>query len=196
MKNFQSNQLSPKEIYKILSATVIPRPIAWITTKSREGNVNVAPFSFFNIVSSEPAIISIAFQDMKNTALNILETGEAVVHLVNLENVEEMNRTAAKLSKNVSEALEFEIELEKSQMIDTPSIKNSKIRFETKLYKHHEVGEKSHLFLLEIVNFCLEDDLIDEESFHIAVDKMGAVARLEGNHYAKLGETFEIERPE
>src|SRR5262245_11648685 len=92
---FDMEALPPQERYKLLVASVVPRPIAWITTKSRAGIVNAAPFSFFNAMGSDPPTLAIGVVPregrLKDTATNIIETGEFVVNLVSEANVEAMN---------------------------------------------------------------------------------------------------------
>ncbi|WP_143812800.1 flavin reductase family protein, partial [Listeria newyorkensis] len=96
MIRMDANELSPQDNYKFLSGAIIPRPIAFVTTVSENGVLNAAPFSFFNVVSSQPPIVSIAIQrdngQMKDTARNILETGELVIHIVDEDLTAEMKR--------------------------------------------------------------------------------------------------------
>ncbi|WP_252899125.1 flavin reductase family protein [Lactococcus fujiensis] len=82
MKSFNVEELDERQIYKLMSGSIIPRPIAWVTTQNRSGLVNVAPFSFFNVVSSQPPLVSIAFTAKKDTFNNIMATKEAVIHLI------------------------------------------------------------------------------------------------------------------
>ncbi len=194
MKVYDTGELQPQQIYKLLSGSIIPRPIAWLTTQNSTGLVNIAPFSFFNVVSSQPPLISVSFTGNKDSLNNLLTTQEAVVHLVNAENVDQMNQTAAQLTADKSEAKTFSVELESSNILQVPSIKNSKVRFETQLYKHLPLENEGHLVLLKIVKFVVADELIDE-NFHIDAEKLNPIARLAGNQYARLGEIFEIKRP-
>lgn len=195
MKSYKAEELSADATYKILSGTVIPRPIAWLTTQNADGLVNVAPFSFFNIVSKNPALLSVSFTADKDSLNNIFTTKEAVVHLVTADNVAEMNQTAARLSADESEAEKFAIPLVPSKSVTVPSIKNSQVRFETKLYKHTPLENGGHLVLLKVVNFLIDDALIDEANFHIDMEAFKPIARLAGNQYAGLGEIFELKRP-
>lgn len=98
MLSLEKTDLSPQEQYKILIGTVIPRPIAFVSTISKEGIVNLAPFSFYNIVSYQPTILSISILRkngvMKDTARNILESGEAVVHSVSKNYLAQVNQAA------------------------------------------------------------------------------------------------------
>ena len=107
MFSFSKNDLTTKEKNKILIGTVVPRPIALVSTESEEGVVNIAPFSYFNIVTYKPAILSIAVQrtngKQKDTARNITAGKEAVVHVIDISNVELANITAANLAPEDSE---------------------------------------------------------------------------------------------
>ena len=107
MKAFKTKDMNSKEAYKLISGLVVPRPIAWLTTQNSQGVVNAAPFSFFNVVSKEPIIVSIAMTEMKDSVRNLLEREEGVIHLVNTENVEAMNQTSAPLAANESEVEKF-----------------------------------------------------------------------------------------
>nr|WP_251420949.1 MULTISPECIES: flavin reductase family protein [Lactococcus] len=114
MKTFKTKDMNSKEAYKLISGLVVPRPIAWLTTQNSQGLVNAAPFSFFNVVSKEPVIVSIAMTEMKDSVRNLLEREEGVIHLVNTDNVEAMNKTSAPLAANESEVEKFGINLTES----------------------------------------------------------------------------------
>ena len=101
MKEINPNQLSDIQNYKLLSGSVIPRPIAFVTSEDEKGNLNGAPFSFFNVVNNKPPMIAIAAQrsngKRKDTAINIEKTKEFVVHITDEFNIEDINETAAPL---------------------------------------------------------------------------------------------------
>ncbi|MFK5291672.1 flavin reductase family protein [Lactococcus lactis] len=166
-----------------------------MTSQNLEGLVNVAPFSFFNVASSNPPLLSISFTGNKDSLNNLLTTKEAVVHLVNEDNVELMNQTAAPLAEHISEAEEFSLELVPSQKVQVPSLKESNVRLETKLYHHLPLGESGHLVLLEVVNFSFAEELLDEENFHVNLNKLKPVGRLAGDDYSTLGNRFSLLRP-
>lgn len=195
MKSYRSKELDEQLIYKLLSGSIVPRPIAWLTTQNEEGLVNVAPFSFLNVASANPPLLSVAFTGEKDSYLNLRTTKEAVVHLINSDNVVLMNQTAAKLAANESEAEKFALDLEPSQIVNVPSLVKSRVRFETQLYQDISLGQEGHLVLLEVVSLSFTDDVIDTEKFYIDIEALGPIARLAGNDYAKLGESFKIERP-
>ncbi|MBC2060867.1 flavin reductase family protein [Listeria marthii] len=205
MTIFKSAELSQKDNYKFLTGSIIPRPIAFITTLAEDGvTVNAAPFSFFNVVSSDPAIVSIAVQradgEQKDTARNAAFTKELNIHIVSEEFVEEMNKTAARLARDVSEIDKTNLHLEPVQDMKTPKISEAKIVLTAKLEQiipiKNDAGEVvSDLILARIVTYDFADDVFDPEHQYILPEKLAPVARLAGNDYAKMGEIFRIERP-
>lgn len=205
MYAFYASELSKQQMYKFLIGSVVPRPIALITSQSEEGLLNIAPFSFFNIVASEPALLSVAVNrkegEMKDTARNILTTREAVVHVVTEDNVANANQTAAMLPPDESELARTTFTTTDSEMVSVPSLNESSIRFEVKLYQHVEIKNNrnentSDLLLLEIQKMVIDEAIYHLENGHIDVENVKPVSRLAGNDYARLGETFTIERPQ
>ncbi|WP_323703185.1 flavin reductase family protein [Mammaliicoccus sp. Dog046] len=202
MKKLRPDALTQKENYKLLIGSIIPRPIALVTSQSDSGLLNIAPFSFFNIVSSEPPILSIAVQrvegEMKDTARNILQNKEAVVHIVDTDNVADANQTAARLGPDESEIDRTEFDLVGSVEVAVPGLKQSKVRFETQLYDHIVIGKEeepiSDLILLEVKYYHFDEAIY--ENGYINKDELGAVSRLAGNDYAEIGQTFTIKRPQ
>ncbi|QHW38303.1 flavin reductase family protein [Staphylococcus ursi] len=204
MYAFYASELSKQQMYKFLIGSVVPRPIALITSQSEEGLLNIAPFSFFNIVASEPALLSVAVNrkegEMKDTARNILTTKEAVVHVVTEDNVANANQTATLLPPDESELDHTTFTTTDSEMVSVPSLNESSIRFEVKLYQHVEIKNDRNentndLLLLEIQKVYIDEDLFDLEKGYIDVENIKPVSRLAGDDYARLGETFTIERP-
>ncbi|HAR7073768.1 TPA: flavin reductase family protein [Staphylococcus aureus] len=202
MYTFDAQSLTARENYKLLIGSIIPRPIAFVTTLNQDASVNAAPFSFFNIVNNHPPMIAIAVQraggKRKDTALNIERTGEFVVHITDEDNVQDINETAAPLAYGDSELSRTELSLLTSTTIKTPGIKDAKMRFECKLSQMILLGDVldgADLIIGEIVTYHI-DDSIYEGDFKINPHALQAVSRLAGNDYAKLGETFTIKRPE
>ncbi|MBC2288958.1 flavin reductase family protein [Listeria welshimeri] len=205
MTIFKSADLSQKENYKFLTGSIIPRPIAFVTTLSEDGvTVNAAPFSFFNVVSSDPAIVSIAVQraegKQKDTARNAAFTKELNIHIVSETFVAEMNKTAARLAPNVSEIDDTNLHLEFVPGMKTPKITEANIILTAKLEQiipiKNDSGEiVTDLVLARIVTYDFADEVFDSEHQYILPEKLTPVARLAGNDYTKLGEIFRIERP-
>ncbi|CAC6031237.1 TPA: flavin reductase family protein [Staphylococcus aureus] len=202
MYTFDAQSLTARENYKLLIGSIIPRPIAFVTTLNQDASVNAAPFSFFNIVNNHPPMIAIAVQraggKRKDTALNIERTGDFVVHITDEDNVQDINETAAPLAYGDSELSRTELSLLTSTTIKTPGIKDAKMRFECKLSQMILLGDVldgADLIIGEIVTYHI-DDSIYEGDFKINPHALQAVSRLAGNDYAKLWGIFTIKRPE
>ncbi|HCC4400632.1 TPA: flavin reductase family protein [Staphylococcus aureus] len=202
MHTFDAQSLSDKENYKLLIGSIIPRPIAFVTTLNQDISVNAAPFSFFNIVNNHPPMIAITVQraggKRKDTALNIERVGDFVVHITDEDNVQDINETAAPLVYGDSELSRTDLSLITSTAIMTPGIQEAKIRFECKLSQIILLGDEldgADLIIGEIVTYHI-DDSIYEGDFKINPHTLQAVSRLAGNDYAKLGGLFTIDRPE
>ncbi|HCY1393895.1 TPA: flavin reductase family protein [Staphylococcus aureus] len=202
MYTFDAQSLTARENYKLLIGSIIPRPIAFVTTLNQDASVNAAPFSFFNIVNNHPPMIAIAVQraggKRKDTALNIERTGDFVVHITDEDNVQDINETAAPLAYGDSELSRTELSLLTSTTIKTPGIKDAKMRFECKLSQMILLGDvldEADLIIGEIVTYHI-DDSIYEGDFKINPHALQAVSRLAGNDYAKLWGIFTIKRPE
>ncbi|MBI0579157.1 flavin reductase family protein [Neobacillus cucumis] len=201
MLSIDPTAMSERDNYKFLIGSIIPRPIAFVTTMSEDEVLNGAPFSYFNIVSSNPPMISLSIQRadgrQKDTARNIIESKEFVVHIVDEQNVEKINKTAASLPPNQSEIELANLTPVKSVKISVPGVKEAKIRMECLLEHSLVLGGSdspgSDLIIGKVVQFHIENDLY--EKGRIDPGGLAAVSRLAGNYYAKIGEIFEIERP-
>ncbi|MEH7480871.1 flavin reductase family protein [Neobacillus drentensis] len=193
--------MSERENYKLLIGSIIPRPIAFVTTISKDGVLNGAPFSYFNIVSSNPPMISLSIQrsagSQKDTARNIIDSKQFVVHIVDEHNVEKINKTAASLPSDQSEVKLANLTSVDSVKISVPGVKEAKIRMECSLEHSLELGSSDSpgcdFIIGRVVQFHIEDEIY--ENGRIDARGLAAVSRLAGNNYAKIGEIFEIERP-
>lgn len=201
MHYLDPKDLTQRENYKLLIGSIIPRPVAVVSTQSADGIVNIAPFSFFNIVSSEPVILSLAIQrkegELKDTARNLLATKEAVVHILDQTNVQEANKTAALLPTDQSELTVSGFTTTTSKMIAVPGLKEASVRLETILHQHVPIKKDQQttadLLLLEVVGYQIAEDVYQDGK--IDPRALQAVSRLAGNSYATIGEIFDIKRP-
>lgn len=206
MLHYSSNELSKKQQYKFLSGSIVPRPIAWVTTQNdASGVVNAAPFSFFSAASSELPLITLAILrkqgHMKDTARNILQNQELVIHLVDDEVLIEMNQTAASLPADESELLSNQIETVASRSVAVPGIKKAKLRMEARLYQHVPIQDRegntfTDLIIAEVTDFHFNEAIFDSEKEYILPDKLHPIARLAGNNYAPIDHIIELERPD
>lgn len=191
-----------RENYKLLIGSIIPRPIAFVTSMSKDGVLNGAPFSYFNIVSSNPPMISLSIQRAangreKDTARNIMNSKEFVVHIVDEQNVRKINETAATLSPEQSEIELAQLTPIESSKISVLGVKEAKLRMECLLEHSLEVGGSdspgADLIIGKVVQFHIDQNIY--ESGRIDPSGLAAVSRLAGSSYAKIGEIFSIERP-
>lgn len=201
MHYLDPKDLTQRENYKLLIGSIIPRPVAVVSTQSADGIVNIAPFSFFNTVSSEPVILSLAIQrkegELKDTARNLLATKEAVVHILDQTNVQEANKTAAFLPADQSELTVSGFTTTASKTIAVPGLNEASVRLETILHQHVPIKKDQQitadLLLLEVVGYQVAEDVYQDGK--IDPRALQAVSRLAGNSYATIGEIFDIKRP-
>ncbi|GGG73195.1 flavin reductase family protein [Paenibacillus radicis (ex Gao et al. 2016)] len=196
--------LSSRDNYKLLIGSIIPRPIAFVTTLSEEGVLNAAPFSFFNIVSSNPPLISVSVQrkngDRKDTARNAIGKGQFVVHIADESFLEPLNATAASLPPDESEVEAAGLTPVVSVRIAVPGVAEARIRMECTLEQALELGGDAEggpacdLLIGRVVAYHIADSLYDENG-HIDPRKLQPVSRLAGHDYAGLGDIFTVERP-
>ena len=188
-----------KDITSVLYRILIPRPIAWVSTKSRNGIDNLAPFSFYGGVTANPPIVSLGIGRRKgkhkDTAQNIIDTGECVIHLTSVELSEKMVLTSAELPPEEDEFEVAGINKKNSVDVKPPIIKEAQIAMEGKLYKHIEVGNSpGDMMLIEIIRIHIDDSILDERG-KPDVTKIDPLARLGGRKYASLNEAWDIVRP-
>ena len=168
----------------LMYSTVIPRPIAWIITESKnEKIVNIAPFSFYSGVSSEPPVLMVSIghkKDMipKDTLRNIRETGKATICSVSPLEFSKMKETGLSLEYNRSEAKEFNIEVEKTLEDFPPIIKNTQTAFFVDLYQEiNLVGSTTVPLFLEIKQFYYDEKVYNKENNEINLDVIGRIGK-------------------
>ena len=181
------DELSPTQIYKLMSQTVIPRPIAWIVTED-EAIINVAPFSYFIPLSSNPptVIVSIGHKEddsPKDTLANIRKNKKATICFVNEENLEDMKKSAESLPHDISEVKTFHIETKKVLDDYPPIIASTKTALFCELFEELNIGGKTIPVILKIEAQYIDDIIIDERD-NIKIDNIGRV----GKSFAKMVE--------
>lgn len=196
------NTTSQKNIYKILTGTVIPRPIGWISSISEDGKPNLAPFSFFNAVGEDPPHIMFSTvrtnNTNKDTLNNVLATKQFVVNLATEELTEAMNATSATLPPDENEFDYAGLTSVPSMLVKPPRVKESPVNFECELVHHYSLeGHKNGgatIMIGRIVMFHIDDAILIDD-YKINMDAYKPVARLAGSNYAGLGKVFSIKRP-
>ena len=192
--------LPPRERYKLLVASVVPRPIAFVTTIGLDGIVNAAPFSFFNALLDDPPIVGIgvAMVEMgrtKDTAENIRYTGEFVVNLVDEALAPQMNECAVDVPKEVDEIAEAGLTPLPSRKISPPRIAQSPISLECKRHTALEIGKGRSIILGEVQAMHFRPDLFDAEKNYVDAASAGLIGRMHAlDYYTRTTDLVRISR--
>ena len=201
--NIDASTLAPTQIYHLMTQTVIPRPIAWVLTESGETDYNLAPFSYFTPVSSNPPLLMFSVGkkptgEIKDTTRNVLETGRMVVHIANADLAEQVTQTSATLPHGESEVALAALELIDFEGFELPRIKDCPIAFGCKLFEVKEIGETPQsLIFAQIEDIYIAPEVIGDNQERLVVDalKVNPLSRLGGSQYANLDQTFTFARP-
>lgn len=199
---FDPKQNKPHEISQFILGGVSPRPIAWVSTQDKNGNLNLAPFSFFIAVSFNPPVIAFSQitprdKPAKDTILNLEEFPECVVNIPSLEIIKQMNLTSGEYDRGVNE---FELagltEL-KSKNISVPGVKEAKIRYECKVREIIKFGNSPAgsgiMPLLDVVGISLSDEMIKDGE--VDWNRLNAIGRMHGNFYSTPCHQIELAKP-
>jgi flavin reductase (DIM6/NTAB) family NADH-FMN oxidoreductase RutF len=191
-----ARELSAEAAYKLLVGSVVPRPIAWVTTLSENGEANAAPFSAFTFLSNKPPMVGVSIGRkagvLKDTARNIRRTGEYVVNIGSEDMVEQLHACAHEYDAEVSEPAELGIAVEASRMVAPPRIARAPISLECRLHQMLEFGDFRTCFYVGCVKmFRIRDDLVRDGKIDSAA--LRPIARLGGPLYAKIGEVVALQ---
>jgi flavin reductase (DIM6/NTAB) family NADH-FMN oxidoreductase RutF len=190
---------SASRMYHFLVSAVAPRPIAWVTTKA-DGVVNAAPFSWYQSVCADPPIVALAIADqdghLKDTARNILITGEFVINAVTAELAQTMVATSATYAPTQSEIEALSIATTPSAVVAPPRIAASPFHLECRLHSQQRLGREhaTTLILGEVVHIAVDDAVLDARG-NIDITRCPLVARLGGRQYLNASNVYELERP-
>lgn len=196
---FDLRALEPKNRYKLLTAIVVPRPIALVTTKNENGTVNAAPFSYFNMMGSDPPIVALGPSwrpdgSAKDTPRNIRATGEFVINLVDENLAQQMNICATDFPPGESEIAAARLELADSICIETPRIAASPAHLECREHCTVEIG-RTRVVLGEVLHISIRDDLVDHEKYYVRSEALGLIGRMHGGGwYVRTSDLFEMPR--
>ncbi len=197
-------KLDPKtfdSFYRVLTGVVVPRPIAFVSTVSREGHFNLAPYSFFNAVGYDPPTIVFSSsrhvgEKQKDTLANIEQTGEFVVNVVVDDIAEAMNQTAAEYPTGISEFEISGLTPAPSDLIKAPRVAESPVNMECRLIQVVPIGKGAHehgLVIGEVVLMHLRDDILD--GHRVNHQNLNPTGRLAGSMYCHTSDVFEMPRP-
>ena len=190
------SDLDAERAYRLITGIVVPRPIAWVTSLSQTGVINLAPISFFNAVGSEPlyVAVSVGLRDdgtLKDTARNIEAHGEFVVNLVTEELLRAMNISAADFPSDESELVAAELHGVPSVKIGAPRLAEAQVSLECRLFKTMALGSNT-LYVSEVVMFHVADHLMGPR---LRVNGFAPIGRLGSpSTYCRTTDRFELPR--
>ncbi|WP_076999552.1 flavin reductase family protein [Variovorax sp. KK3] len=197
---FDLANLGGKLSYKLLSSTVVPRPIAWVTTRSDHGHLNAAPFSFFNVFSGEPPVACLGIGEgihgPKDTVNNLRANGELVINLVSESNVVSMNITATAFESEIDELEEAGLATVASTHVAPPRIAASPASFECRVREIIPLGTANHLILVNVLAAHIIDEAItDVDRCRIDASRLDLVGRMESpGWYVRTRDRFMLKQ--
>lgn len=200
MATFSTADLDPTDCYKLMTGLVVPRPIGWIGTADDDGRPNLAPYSFFQCVATNPPVVlfsaGVANEHEKDSLLNARNSGEFTCNLVDATVAEEMNRSSAELGRGESEFDFAGLTPEPSTEIKAPRVAEAKASFECRVQQIIELGNpplRHAVVFGEVVRVHADDQILDGTRVDFA--KLDAIGRLAGNGYVTTRDRFDLARP-
>lgn len=188
---FSRTELSVSEYYRLLTAVIVPRPIAWVSSTSTSGVDNLAPHSFYTVASVDPPVVQFTSVGEKDTLRNVRATGEFVVHLASEDLLEEVNATGTSFPAEVSEFDAAGLIREPSRTVGPPRVARSPVAIECQLHKIIPVGD-CHLVLGEVTHLVVATEML--EGNYLRVDQLKPLSRLGGNEWGTVGRVLEKHR--
>lgn len=190
------SQLTEYQRYKLMASLIVPRPIALVTTLSEAGVVNAAPFSMFNMLGEEPPIVMISINkhhdgEIKDTAANILRSGEFVVHLADEAIAGQMHACGERFPPEVSEVDVVGFTTAPSSAVAPPRIAEAPVAFECRLWEKLETDSR-YIFIGRVLWLHARDELIDLEKYRVRLQHYFPVARFGASFYINTRERFAL----
>lgn len=197
--------LSPADVQNYLQHAIAPRPICFASTIDKAGNINVSPFSFFNLFSSNPPIVifspsrRVRDNTTKHSLQNVLEVHEVVINIVDYDMVQQTSLASCEFAKEVNEFEKAGFTMEAATIVKPPMVKESKIKLECRVNEVKPLGNEGgagNLVIAEVLVMHIDDNILNAEG-KIDQTKIHHVARLGGDWYCKVDESnlFKVEKP-
>ena len=202
--NINLAELSTSQVYFTMTQTVIPRPIAWVLSENKSGSYNLAPFSYFNAVCSDPPLIMISIGkkpdgSFKDTLVNIEQRSNFVVHIVSRDLLYPMNQSSATLEENESELLVTGLQTEPFEGSPVPRLVDARIAFACEKFDIYRLGSTPQSLVLgKVSHIFLSDEVVgtDEKGrMRVAAEKVDPLGRLGASEYVSFGEKLQLQRP-
>lgn len=192
-RSIPAGSLPPKDMYHLLNSVVVPRPIAWVSSLSEAGVANIAPHSFFTIASTDPAVLMFTSVGLKDTVVNIRETREFVIHIVDHSFAERMNVTAADAPHEIDEFTLAGLERCAAELVSAPRVVDAPVAIECAL---DEIVEKGNCALVfgRVLTVHVAERLWDSRD-RVDPGLLDAIARMGGATYSTTRDRFDLKRP-
>ncbi|MFF8816100.1 flavin reductase family protein [Streptomyces pactum] len=190
--DFDPAQLDRTAFYRLLTATVVPRPIAWVSTVSADGTDNLAPHSFFTIASVAPPVVQFTSVGRKDTLRNIEETGEFTVSLAPRHLMEQINVTGTDFPRGMSEFDAAGVEREPGLRVKAPQVADSPVALECETHSMLRIGDSTVVFGRVVHAVVDAAALVDG---HPEITRLDPLSRLGKDEWGALGEVLELPRP-
>ncbi len=197
----RTDALTGRERYQLLTSLVVPRPIAWVSTRSPEGRHNLAPFSYYAALSASPFLVGVSVGHRggapKDTLRNVRGTGAFCVNVVTAGQLREMNETSGEFPPEVDEFERAGLESAEAESVDAPYVAGCPAVLECRLFREVELGEAPNTLLVgEVLAVRLSEELRTREgTWFVDTESLDPVARLWGDLYSRVGETPSLPRP-
>ncbi len=205
MLTLDLKKLKPADVQNYLQHAIAPRPVCFASTIDKAGNVNLSPFSFFNLFSSNPPVLifsparRVRDNTTKHTLQNVLEVPEVVINIADYAMVQQVSLSSCEFSKDINEYIKTGFTEEKATMVKPPMVKESKIKLECKVIEVKPLGTEGgagNLIICEVLIMHIDESILDEHN-KIDQTKIQHIARLGGDWYCKVDETnlFKVAKP-
>jgi flavin reductase (DIM6/NTAB) family NADH-FMN oxidoreductase RutF len=200
---FDLSEMSPSRVYYTMIQTVVPRPVAWVLSDNGNDSLNLAPFSYFNGVASDPPLIMLSIGEKpdgtpKDTRVNIIERDEFVVHIAHRELAEKVTESSRVLAAGESELNAIGLETVAFEGSRLPRLKDCRVALACKRYRVEDITPTQALILGEVTSIYVDDSAVstDEKGrVKIHADKIDPITRLGGNEYGVFGNIIDVPRP-
>ena len=195
------NRLSNDVQYKLISSTIVPRPIALITTYNEETGDNAAPFSFFNAMGENPPVLVVGLETrrhnraLKDTTHNVMQNGQFVVHLGDEGLGEAMNICAIDFPPDVSETDMAALDLVPSSVVKPKRIQRAPVAFECEKINFVQISPDRHILIGKVVMMHVRDGLLDPQTYYIDTEKYHPIGRMFGQLYTRTRDHFKMTVP-
>lgn len=198
------DNLSTLQRYVTMTQSVLPRPIAWVLSDNGDNSHNLAPFSYFNAVCSDPPLLMFSAghkpsSEKKDTVVNLAERKQCVIHIPHSEQAAAVTETSRTLEHGESELALVDLPLTEFEGFDLPRLRDCRLAFGCELYQIQEIGNgPQHLVFVEIKALYVSDEVATEDAkgrLKIDAQAVNPLARLGSTEYGVLGSTLDIPRP-